>query len=243
MEIPLLYSDEKHGWTNYESVSDEQNCALYVLGLDLNEVSSLTGLADDERVYSVRFDGDMVYFVTFRETDPLFAVDLSDPAAPIVKSALKLPGYSSYLHVWSDGLLFGLGQDVGEESNRTEGIKLAMYDSSDPENLRELVTTVTDFDYSPAESNAKALCIDPEKNVIGFAAEAQTGTDWTDYYVICSYNDGAFTELGRYELSDWIYNIRGARIGENLYICGGSEIIVVSLESGAEVQHLLLSGE
>ncbi len=238
-----LYSDEKHGWTNYESVSDDMNCALYVLDLDLNEVSSLTGLADDERVYSVRFDGDMVYFVTFRETDPLFAVDLSDPAAPIVKSALKLPGYSSYLHVWSDGLLFGLGQDVGEESNRTEGIKLAMYDSSDPENLREIVTTVTDFDYSPAESNAKALCIDPEKNVIGFAAEAYTDESWTDYYVICSYEGGVFTELGRYELSDWIYNIRGARIGENLYICGGSEIIVVSLSTGAEVQHLLLAAE
>ncbi len=236
-----LYEDKKHQWTNYESVSDGQNCALYVLDLDLNEVSSLTELAPDERVYSVRFDGDMVYFVTFRETDPLFAVDLSDPAAPVVKSALKLPGYSSYLHVWSDGLLFGLGQQVGEESNRTEGIKLAMYDCSDPANLREIVTVHTDFAYSPAEYEARALCIEPSLSIVGFPAEMRSDMDWLDYYVICTYEDGRFSELGRYELSDWIYNTRGVRIGSAMYICGGNEIIVASLETGAELQHLILA--
>ncbi|MCL2850683.1 MAG: beta-propeller domain-containing protein, partial [Micrococcales bacterium] len=77
---------------------------LYVLGPDLRRVG-MTTLATNEQVKSVRFAGTVGYVVTFRQTDPLFAVDLSDPAHPQVMSELKIPGFSAYLHPWGEGHL------------------------------------------------------------------------------------------------------------------------------------------
>ena len=87
-----IYTDKKYDFTNYKWNDDyASDSGLYVLDGDLKVVGKIEGLGEDERVYSARFDGDIGYFVTFRETDPLFAVDISDPTAPKLLSALKIP--------------------------------------------------------------------------------------------------------------------------------------------------------
>lgn len=230
------YADDLDGVSAIEASAfdDDDSCALYVLDMALDVVSSLTDVAEDERVYAVRFDGEMVYFVTFRETDPLFAADLTDPAAPVIRSALKLPGYSSSLHVWSDGLLFGLGRMVDEKTGEVQGVKLALYDASDPDDLREESCLTTEWTYTPAEDSAHALFLDPARGLVGFAASDYRA----DCYVLYACGDGAFSEWARYDLSGWIYSARATRIGEALYITGENELIAAALDSGAVLAQL-----
>ncbi|HTE64092.1 MAG TPA: beta-propeller domain-containing protein, partial [Solirubrobacteraceae bacterium] len=88
------------------------------------------GLGRGERIYAVRFLGDVGYVVTFRQTDPLYTVDLSDPANPRVRGELKIPGYSAYLHPVGDDLLLGVGQEATDDG-RVQGLQLSLFDVSD----------------------------------------------------------------------------------------------------------------
>jgi hypothetical protein len=99
----------------------------------LVEVGRAGGLGRGERIYAVRFMGPIGFVVTFRQVDPLYTLDLSDPRAPKVVGELKVPGYSAYLHPLGDGLLLGIGQDATEEG-RTTGVQLSLFDVSDLRN-------------------------------------------------------------------------------------------------------------
>jgi hypothetical protein len=106
---------------------------LATTGGGLTRVGRVGGLGKGEQIYAVRFIGDVGYVVTFRQVDPLYTVDLSDPTAPRVAGELKLPGYSAYLHPVGDGLLLGIGQDA-DASGRTLGLQASLFDVSDPAN-------------------------------------------------------------------------------------------------------------
>jgi hypothetical protein len=97
----------------------------------LVEVGRVGGLGRGERIYAVRFIEDVGYVVTFRQTDPLYTVGLSDPTAPRVLGELRIQGYSAYLHPVGDDLLLGIGQDATEQG-RTLGTQLSLFDVSDP---------------------------------------------------------------------------------------------------------------
>jgi len=88
------------------------------------------GLGRGERIYAVRFLGDVGYVVTFRQTDPLYTVDLSDPEQPRVRGELKIPGYSAYLHPVGDDLLLGVGQEATDDG-RVQGLQLSLFDVRD----------------------------------------------------------------------------------------------------------------
>ncbi len=88
------------------------------------------GLGRGERIYAVRFIGDVGYVVTFRQTDPLYTVDLADPDRPRVRGELKIPGYSAYLHPVGDDLLLGIGQEATDDG-RVQGLQLSLFDVSD----------------------------------------------------------------------------------------------------------------
>lgn len=143
--------------------------ALYVFDSDLNLTGKTDNVAKGEYVKSVRFDGDIAYFVTFRQTDPLFTVDLSDPSSPQILSELKIPGFSEYLHVFGDGLLLGFGREADIETGGAEGLKLTMFDVSDKTNVTEIATRIfTNSEaYSDAEYNHKAIFVDEENSLIG----------------------------------------------------------------------------
>jgi uncharacterized secreted protein with C-terminal beta-propeller domain len=149
-------------------VPSQQSNDLYVLNADLNVRGGIIGLAPGERIYSVRFDGPVGYVVTFRETDPLFSIDLSDPARPRVMDALKIPGFSEYLHPWAAGRLFGLGMHA-DNNGLVSGMKLSMFDTSDPFAISEMSTQRVSGDNSDALSDHKAIFVDTRRELIGFA--------------------------------------------------------------------------
>jgi len=97
---------------------------------DLVRVGTIDGLGKTEQIYSVRFIGDVAYVVTFRQTDPLYTIDLADPTNPALLGELKIPGYSAYLHPVGDGLLLGIGQDATDDG-MVQGTQVSLFDVSD----------------------------------------------------------------------------------------------------------------
>ncbi len=224
---------------NYERVN-----SLFVLDKQLEKVGYITDIAPGERIYSARFDGDIGYFVTYRQMDPLFSVDLSDPANPQIIGELKIPGFSEYMHMWTDGKMLGIGQEDGE-------IKLSMFDISDPYNVaEENKCIIANTWYSSAWYEYKSVFIDEDKNIIGFLLEGgideyyEEGDfyswDYALMYQIYSYEEGEFVlkysvEMGESYNSD----IRGMYIGEYIYIVGGyGEIRVLNMDDFSEVKHI-----
>lgn len=120
-------------WVQQDRPSVSRVDVLERDGRELRIVGSVGGLGRDERIFAVRFMGEVGYIVTFRQTDPLYTVDLSDPRNPRVMGELKILGYSAYLHPIGDGLLLGIGQDA-DEQGRTQGTQLSVFDVSDLSN-------------------------------------------------------------------------------------------------------------
>jgi beta propeller domain-containing protein len=127
----------------------ERNGSLVPLG-------RVGGLGKGERVYAVRFVDDVGYVVTFRQIDPLYAVDLSTPSRPVVRGSLDLRGYSAYLHPLGDGLLLGVGQDAGEDG-RTLGTLASLFDVSDPAHPKRLDAFTLGRTSSQVESDHHAF--------------------------------------------------------------------------------------
>ena len=188
--------------------------------MDMNLVGEVGDLGVGEQLKSASFSGDMAYVVTFRQTDPLYAVDLSNPAEPVVLDELKINGFSTYMQSWGDGLLLGFGQDA-DDNGRITGLRLTMFDNSDPNNLKaaDVFTWNNDYDddYDDVSSTTskwynstavwerKALLIAPEKNLIGIPIEEtienyDDNNGWrasiTSQYVFFSFEDGKFVEKG-----------------------------------------------
>ncbi len=196
----------------------KSNC-LYVLDSDLTVVGKLEDLAPGEQIYSARFDGDIAYFVTFRQTDPLFTVDLSSPTAPKILSELKIPGFSEYLHPWSEDLLFGFGKYANEITGRAGDLKLAMFDVSDKSDVSEAHTlTLTGNSYSSASYNHKAILINAAKNIIAFP------TDSSKYLVYSYDEEKGFEQMaeihisGKLDYYKYYGEMRGLFIGDYLYV-------------------------
>ena len=97
---------------------------------ELATVGSIRGMAPGERIYAARMVGDQGYLVTFRRTDPLYTLDLSNPRKPMVMGELKIPGFSSYIHPIASGQLLTVGQDA-DERGRVKGVHLQIFDVSD----------------------------------------------------------------------------------------------------------------
>ncbi len=116
---------------------------VYVLDSNMNIVGKLENLARTERIYSARFIGDRLYLVTFRQIDPLFVIDLSDPTSPKVLGELKIPGVSQYLHPYDENHIIGIGKDAiaideqGREFALFQGVKISLFDVSDVANPKE----------------------------------------------------------------------------------------------------------
>ena len=146
---------------------------LYVLNENLEEIGKIENLAEEEQIYSVRFIGKIGYIVTFKEIDPLFVIDLSDPTNPTVKGVLKIPGYSSYLHPYDENHIIGIGyntKDNGYGGVTNSTMKMSMFDVSDLENPEEIFNVDIGTDYASSEVtyNHKALFYKKAENLIGF---------------------------------------------------------------------------
>lgn len=199
---------------------------IYILDSNMKLTGKLSGIAPGEQIYSARFMGDIGYFVTFRNTDPLFSVDLSDPTNPTILGQLKIPGFSNYLHFYENNLLMGFGEEIDANTGEFLGLKLSMFDISDPSNVTEQDKyIIEDSEYSDAQYNHKALMIDSEKNIFGFiyCSMDDVTYDYAYYYVTYTYDkEEGFIETARYPISDGseyeTNGVRGIYIGDYLYI-------------------------
>lgn len=212
-------SDKLRILTTDTSGSDLENC-LFLLDEKLKLTGTLAHIAVGESIYAARFLGDMAYFITYRNTDPLFAADLSDETDPKLVGELKITGFSEYLHFWGRDKLLGLGYETDPETGSHEGLKLVMFDMSDPAALKVLDSHVLGkAGYSPALYDYKAVLADPEENLIGFVSE--------DYrngvkrrYELYQWDGESFRKILSEELNDGYEsdNYRGLYIGERFYI-------------------------
>ena len=214
--------------------NSSSDCALYVLDESFNIVGQITKLAEGERVQSVRFMGDTAYFVTFRQVDPLFSVDLSDPYDPTILSTLKIPGFSAYLHPFGEGKLLGIGYDADEEHGWTENVKLSMFDVSDPANVTEAFKlSVTDVKYTSVQYNHKIVFVDVNTQTVAFPAD-------NGYHVFRVEGD-SFREVGTIGLGDYWYDGgRGLFVDDAFYVIGTDAVTVLSFETMEELATISL---
>jgi len=212
---------------------------VYVLDSNLKTVGQVNDLAKGETIYSVRFEGETGYMVTYRTVDPLFVVNLSDPANPKVEGELKIPGYSTYMHPYDENHIIGFGmdtQDMGDGRVVNNGVKMAMFDVSDPADPKELfsVTIGEAGSFSELNYNHKALLFSKEKNLIAFPINI-AGSDYNyvaqglQVYSIDMVN-GRFVSKGTITHGDaalYDYNTyisRGLFVGNTLYAVSGVKI-------------------
>lgn len=171
--------DEKDGYFriatttgNVWNIDENTSNNLYILNEKLEKIGEITNFAKEERIYSVRYVGDKAYVVTFKQTDPFFIIDLSNPEKPQILGELKLPGYSSYLHPYDETHIIGIGYETKEDGTRitTDGLKMVMFDVTNVSTPKVLFkinigdkNTSTEITF-----NHKAILYSKEKNIIAF---------------------------------------------------------------------------
>lgn len=159
----------------------------------LEQVGRVGDMGHGERIYSVRFIGDTAYVVTFRQVDPFYVVDLSDPESPAVAGELKISGYSGYLHPVGEDRVLGVGQEATGEG-RTTGAKATMFDVSDPSNPREIGTWTIEGGYTDVEWDHLAFLYWPAEELAVLPVQS-----WQDQFhgaVVLKTDDGV-REVGR----------------------------------------------
>jgi hypothetical protein len=147
---------------------DSGESAVYVLrqrGGKLVEAGHVGGLGKGERIYAVRFAGGTGYVVTFRQTDPLYTLDLRNPARPALRGELKINGYSAYLHPAGDGRLLGIGQEATDQG-RTQGTQVSLFDVTDPAAPSRLAQYHVRFGHSAAEFDPHAFLYWPASRLL-----------------------------------------------------------------------------
>lgn len=153
---------------------------LYILNDKLEEIGRVENFGKEEKIYSVRYVENKAYVVTFKQTDPLFVIDLSKSTKPQILGELKIPGYSTYLHPYDDTHLIGFGYDTKENGTRviTNGLKMSMFDISDfnnPQELFKISIGDSKYTYSELLYNHKALLFSKEKDIIAFPLYSSSG--------------------------------------------------------------------
>ena len=233
------------------SYSGQQVNRVYCLDKDMN----ISGVSDDiginESIKSVRYIGSIAYVVTFRQTDPLYAIDISDRSNPTVLSELKIDGFSTYMQQFDENLLLGIGYDADSQTGVTTGLKLTMFDISDNKSIADIDSYIIQWNgattsYTEAIYNHKAVLLSSRKNIIGIpmtisgsSIELENGAASLDYKTITCYKffefaDNKIIEKKTVQLGtdkEFSDEVRGLYIGENAYVVSEHGIICLSLDN------------
>jgi len=195
----------------------------------LKEIGAVNGLGRGETIQGVRFDGPRGYVVTFRQVDPLYVLDLSDPAAPELVGELKVPGYSTYLKPIDGDRVITVGMS-GTETGEITGAQVSVFDVSDPSNPLQ-VATAEIAEWSEATSDPHAFLWWPETGQIVVPKEMvckEFGGSGCESAVVLKLEGTTLTEQGR--LFQW-FPIRRAVIAQNQLVtvsAGGTTVNQVS---------------
>lgn len=190
---PNLRISEKDGYLRILSSDYQNREPFHLLSILQQQGSSLSTVATlpnkenpevigkpGEDVYAVRFFGERAYVVTFERKDPLYVLDLSNPTTPVIAGSLEIPGFSSYLHPLDNGYLLGVGQQVSVQDipetgtipvdpPTQTGMKVSLFDVSDPAAPREINSVVKENGYTPVEYDYKALSVLNNNGMYQFA--------------------------------------------------------------------------
>jgi hypothetical protein len=212
----------------------------------LVEQGRLAGLGTTEQIYAVRYQGDVGYVVTFRQTDPLYTIDLADPAAPRLLGELKIPGYSAYLHPAEPGRLIGVGQDATDEG-RTQGSQVSTFDVRDLAAPAEEDRLSFPDSYSPVEHDHKAFLWWPASRVAVVPIETYTfdrsgrgGLPFLGAVAVDVGTDGQLVERGRVTHQDkagvdaYLAISRSLVVGDTLFTVSEAGLLASDLATLAE---------
>ena len=240
------------GWDKDYSNFSRSN-GLYVLNEKLKTIGKIEDLAEGEQIKAARFMGDTGYFVTYRNTDPLFAADLSDPKNPRIMSELNITGFSEYLHFYGENQLLGIGWETDPDTGNVTGMKCSMFDISDPSDVRETDRFILkDVSFCDALYNYHAILAAPKKSLFGFAyGNYGDNTDVYDssekyYYALLSYHDQNGFEpqmylnindselfAGSMSYQDYC-RVRGVYIGDMFYLVTEKGIVSYNIQKDYE---------
>ena len=214
--------DEKDNHLRIALETDE-GTRIAILNERLKLIGETSKVAEGERMYASRFIGNKAYLVTYRNTDPLFVIDLTDEKSPKVMGELKIPGYSTYLHPYDETHLIGIGMDTEEVINRdrdgkvtstwvkTKGMKMCLFDVSDITNPKEVSkTTIGDSrTVSAILTNPKALLFSREKNLLAIPVNNYEDDFSLKYIDEYSAQVDSFRRYGKKYIAEgyFVYNI------------------------------------
>lgn len=239
-------------YTTVEIGKTTTNNVLYVLNENLEKIGELTDFGVEEKIYSVRFIGDVAYIVTFEQIDPLFVIDLSDPKKPTIKGELKIPGYSSYLHPYDENHIIGIGYNVkdnGYGGVTNETVKISMFDVSDLSNPKEIFskTLGEGYSYTNVTYDHKLLMYDKERNLMGFPINMQNGKGRYENSILIlniDMENNEFKIHSKYTVDNSSYYIRKVMyIEDTLYILCDSEILSFDINTLEAISNLHLPYE
>lgn len=207
-------------WWGFSNISRPNQTVndVYVLDDDLKITGSVKDMGKEERIYSVRFIGDRGYVVTFRQTDPFYVLDLSNPRNPALRGELKIPGYSSYLHPIGDHKVLGIGKEDSQ-------VKVSLFDASSPENPQEKSKYTLSEYWSEAMNNHHAFLLD-SKHQVFFMPGSQGG------YVFSYAKD----ELKLVKAVSANNIKRAVYLNDYLYLIGDQEIVVLDEKTWEKVK-------
>ncbi len=181
--------------TDYQSNFDDPDHNLFMLQQQGNNLAVIGQLPNEQQpqtlgkpgedLYAVRYVGDRGYLVTFERIDPLYVIDLAEPTQPSIIGELEIPGFSSYLQPFDNGLLLGVGQEVsltalpetGEELSleiRIPEMKISLFDVRDPQNPIEVSSIKRERAYTPVEFDYRALSVLSTEGLTRFAMPTET---------------------------------------------------------------------
>jgi inhibitor of cysteine peptidase len=246
--------DEYNGYFRIATTTQDKNWNeennVYILNSGLEITGSVTGLAEGETIQSVRFSGDTGYVVTYEQMDPLFVLDLSNPASPKVLGELKIPGFSSYLHYLGEGMLLGIGRHTTELYSRDDngvetvegmtdkGLKISIFDVTDPRNPVEVAHKVLGSSWSTwseAQYNPRSLMVDIDRQIVGIPVSSYgadyiktISSDWNGY-VLAGVGGGDIDILANLGDEGYYYgNQRLVYIGDTLYLASNNTLTAYS---------------
>lgn len=201
---------------------------LYLMDEKLNVLGTLKNIATGEEIYAARYIGNTAYFITYHNTDPLFAVDISNPANPKLLGQVEITGFSDYLHPYGDGLLLGIGYETDPDTSERLGVKLVMFDIQNPTELKIQDAVTSNGSHCSAAHSYKSAFVDSAKNLIGFEV-----TDWGENngdqirYQLYGWDGSRFVKrLSEKIDSDKCWNmeqIRGLYAGDTFYLVNQME--------------------
>ena len=192
----------------------------------LVETGRVGGLGKTEQIRAVRYFGDIAAVVTFRQTDPLYLLDLS--GKPKVLGELKVPGFSTYLHPLGDDLLLGLGQDAAEDGTVT-GMQMSVFDISDLSKPAQVDRLRLGNGYTPALDDSRAFTYDPDRRLATFAFNAYDPAskigEVSTALGISVDEDGTLREAGRMPIQSGAWSARVLVDDDHLYAVGETGVV------------------